>query len=177
MRSEVGKTMNQKQKMHFIGSIVMNIVLISAVIWGYLKIDLALENLFFKEVQENLVELEGVIANQKENNWSEPQVVINQLDDVLNGLNAGIHTGNHSGWISNEEKQLLESLYSKLSQYPHNEIYEVPELTKLDRKHFEELQLKLKEAGLGLNITIENDWNTFIEKCKLLSESIEVPLD
>jgi hypothetical protein len=50
-------------------------------------------NFVMTEVQNNLVELEGLIANQKDNNWSEPNLVTTELGDVLNGIWLGITTG------------------------------------------------------------------------------------
>lgn len=169
--------MSNKQKMIFRGSITINLFLILIVIWGYVKIDFAIEQLFFTEVQENLVELEGLIAHQKANNWSEPNSVTTELGDILDGLYLGISNGKYLGWISNDDKEILEELSSKLRQYPHDGLYNFATLTQADINNFEELQIKLREVGLGLNVTISNDWNSFMEKSKALEEKIKVLLN
>ncbi|MGE8204600.1 hypothetical protein ACQKP0_08550 [Heyndrickxia sp. NPDC080065] len=50
-------------------------------------------------------------------------------------------------------------------------------MTKEDKENFELLRTNLRKAGLGLNITIHNDWDSFMSKSKALEESIEVPLN
>ncbi|NGY88030.1 hypothetical protein F6Y05_33925 [Bacillus megaterium] len=68
----------------------------------------------------------------------------------------------------------MEHLDIALRQYPHDELYKFSVLTKSDKDEFEELQLKLKKVGFGMNMTIGNDWKSFIIKSEKLSSLIEV---
>ncbi len=52
------------------------------------------EELFYSEVQQKLVELDGLIEHQKKNDWSEPNLVTTQLSEVLNGIHVATNSGN-----------------------------------------------------------------------------------
>jgi hypothetical protein len=156
-------------------SIGLNILLISLVAWGIAKINFVKEQVLVTEVQNNLVELEGLIANQIKENWSEPNLVTTELGDVLNGIWLGKTTGKQLGTLAYSDKRVLETLYSKLNQYPHDKLYSFVDITEEDKKNFEELRKTLREVGLGLNMTINP--NSFMNQAKELNEKIKSPLN
>lgn len=160
--------LSKKQKMLFGGSILVNLILIIIVIVGYLKMNLVHEQLFYSEVQWKLVELDGLIEHQKETNWSEPNLVTTQMSAILNGIFVAKSSGEYSGWISSNERMTMESLYAALNRYPHDEIYTFSELTQADKESFEDLQVKLQNLGFGMEMTISNDWKTFLNKAEKL---------
>ncbi|MEM4991984.1 hypothetical protein WKH56_05540 [Priestia sp. SB1] len=166
--------MSEKQKNIFVISMLVNLFLVVCLIIGYLKISSAHKELFYSEVQYKLVELDGLIEHQKKNAWSEPNLVTTKLSDVLNGLDAATNNGKHSGWLSKDDQMVMEHLDMALRQYPHDELYKFSVLTKSNKDEFEELQLKLKKVGFGMNMTISNDWKSFITKSEKLSSLIEV---
>ena len=169
--------MTKKQKLLSRISIGLNIILITIVIWGFIKMNFVKEQVFITEVQHNLVELEGLIANQSDNHWSEPNLVTTKLGDVLNGIWLGITTGEQLGTLSREDKEILNSLYYKLKQYPNDELYRFVQLTEEDKRNFEELQDTLRDVGLGLNISISVSMDAFMKQAKELEEKIESPLN
>lgn len=123
--------MSKKQKIIFRVSIAVNILLIILVIWGYIKINFATEQIFLTEVQDNLVELEGLIAHQTDNDWSEPNLVTTKLGDVMDGLWIGINTGKHLSSISSKDKEILNKFYNQLrQQYPHDELYQFADISE-----------------------------------------------
>lgn len=67
--------MSKKRKLFFRLSIGLNILLLAIVAWGIMKINFVKEKVLFIEFQHNLVELEGLIAYQIDENWSEPKLV------------------------------------------------------------------------------------------------------
>ncbi|MBP2241726.1 hypothetical protein J2Z40_002298 [Cytobacillus eiseniae] len=146
--------MSKKKKVLFCISIGLNILFIAIVAWGIIKMNFVKEQVLVTEVQHNLVELEGLIAHQINNNWSEPNLVTAELGDVLNGIWLGMTTGEQLGTLSKRDKKTLEHLYYKLSQYPNDELYSFVDLTEEDKKNFEDLRETLRKVGLGLNITI-----------------------
>lgn len=162
--------MSKKQKTIFVVSLLINALLIVCLVIGYLKMSLVHKELFYSEVQYKLVELDGLIEHQKQNDWSEFNLVTTQLGDVLNGLDVATNSGKYSGWLSNDERMTMERLDNALRQYPHDELYKFSVLTQSDKNDFEDLQSKLQNVGFGMNMTISNDWKTFINKSgKLLS--------
>lgn len=160
--------MSKKLKTIFVISLLLNSLLIGGLIVGYLKMNLVHKELFYSEVQYKLVELDGLIEHQKENNWSEPNLVTTQLGDVLNGLDVAMNSGSYSGWLSNDDRTTMERIDNALRQYPHDEIYKFSVLTQSDKNNFEDLQTKLQNVGFGMNMTILNDWKTFITKSEQL---------
>jgi hypothetical protein len=167
--------LSKKKNMLFRISIVLNILLIAIVAWGIVKINFVKEQVIVTEVQNNLVELEGLIANQIEENWSEPNLVTTELGDILNGIWLGKTTGKQLGTLSYNDKRVLETLYAKLNQYPHDELYSFVDITEEDKKNFEELRQTLREVGLGLNMTINP--NSIMYQAKELNEKIKSPLN
>jgi hypothetical protein len=159
---------SKKQKTVFVISLLVNALLIVCLVVGYLKMNLVHKELFYSEVQFKLVELDGLIEHQKVNDWSEPNLVTTQLGDVLNGIDVATYSGIYSGWLSNNERMTMERLDSALRQYPHDELYEFNVLTQSDKNNFEDLQSKIQNVGFGMNMTISNDWKTFINKSEKL---------
>lgn len=160
--------MSKKQKTIFGLSLVINAFLIVYLVNGFLQMSLNHKELFYSEVQFKLIELDGLIENQKENDWTEPNLVTTQLGDVLNGIHVATSSANYTGWLNNDDQETMESLNNTLSQYPHDELYEFSVLTQSDKNDFEDLQLKLQNVGIGMNMTSNNDWESFIERVEEL---------
>lgn len=108
--------------------------------------------------------LDGLIEYQKENDWPEPNLFRTQLGDILNGLEGATNSVKYSYWLQNDEQMTRERLANKLRNHPHNELYQFSVLTQSDKNEFEDLQSKLQTAGFGMNMTIRNEWKTFINK-------------
>lgn len=136
----------------------------------------ASEQIFLTEVQHNLVELEGLIAHQKGHEWSEPNLVTKKLGDVLDGMLLGIITGEQLGVISMSDRESLYKLYTKLKQFPHDELYSFVNLTEEDKANYEKLQEKLRAVGLGLRITVFVNMKSFMNQVEELEKKIEYPL-
>ncbi|KIY20591.1 MULTISPECIES: hypothetical protein [Mesobacillus] len=168
--------MNKKRKSLFGISIGVNILLVAIVAVGMVKMNFVKEQILVTEVQNNLVELEGSIAKQMEDNWSEPNLVTTELGDVLNGIWLGMTAGQQIGTLSESDKKILERLYSKLNQYPNDELYRFADLTDEDKQDFEKLRATLREVGLGLNITINANMASFMSQAEELNNKIESPL-
>lgn len=169
--------MSKKRKLLFSVSIGLNILLAAIVAWGIIKMNFVKEQVVVTEVQYRLVELEGIIAYQTDENWSEPNLVTAKLGDVLNGIWLGMTTGEQLGTLSKSDKEVLELLYSKLNQYPNDELYSFTDLTEEDKQNFEDLRKTLREVELGLNISFSADMDSFMSQAEALNKKIEYPLN
>ena len=158
-------------------SVGLNLLLIIIVTLGYIKINFVKEQVFITEVQQNLIELESLIANQSDNNWSEPNLVTTELAGVLNGIWLGKTIGKQLGTLSNSDSEILNNLFYKLNQYPQNELYRFTDLNYKDIENFEELREKLRNAGLGMNLQVSGDMDYFMKQVEILESSIESPLN
>ncbi|MGM0846470.1 MAG: hypothetical protein ACQEUT_15955 [Bacillota bacterium] len=130
------------------------------------------EQVIVTEVQDNIIELEGLIAHQMENHWSEPNLVTTELSEVLDGIWLGMTTGKQLGTLSDSDKQVLEHLHSNLNQYPHDELYSFADVTEEDKHYFEELRNILREAGLGMRITISSDLDSFMHQAEAINKKL-----
>lgn len=166
----------KKRKWLFRVSIGLNILLVAIVAWGIIKVNFVKEQVLVTEVQSDLVELEGLIANQMDDNWSEPNLVTTELGDVLNGIWLGMTTGKQLGTLSKNDKEILDHLYAKLNQYPNDELYSFADLTEEDKQNFEDLRETLREVGLGFNITKSTNMDSFMSQAEALNSKIESPL-
>ncbi|MGE7925056.1 hypothetical protein ACQKND_18015 [Viridibacillus arvi] len=169
--------MSKKRMLVFRISIGLNILLIAIIVLGIIKMNFVKEQVLVTEVQRNLVELEGLIAEQSDDNWSNPNFVTTELGDVLNGILLGITTGEQLGTLSKADKETLEKLYSRLNQYPKDGLDKFVDLTKEDKKSLEELRVILRDVGLGLNITISASMDSFMKKAEELVEKINYPIN
>ncbi|RDU38028.1 hypothetical protein DRW41_00160 [Neobacillus piezotolerans] len=59
----------------------------------------AIDQISIMGVQNDLVELEGIIAYQMEKGWPDPNLVTTELGDVLDGLAIGVTIGEYAGTI------------------------------------------------------------------------------
>ncbi|WP_404450163.1 hypothetical protein LG307_10205 [Sutcliffiella horikoshii] len=152
-------------------------MLAATVTWENLKINFTAEQVLLTEVQNNLVELEGLIAHQIEDDWSEPNLVTAELEDILNGIWLGMTTVEQLGALSESDKVTLSQLHSNLRQYPYDEIYSFANVTDEDIKNFEELRGILRDVGLGLNISINANKDSFMAQANALNKKIKTPLN
>ena len=164
--------MNRKRKLLVRISLGLNIFLISLVAWGMVKMSFVNEQVLLTEVQYHLVELEGLIAYQIDESWSEPNMVTIELSEVLNGLSLSITTGEQLGSLSKNDKEILQRLYSRLNQYPRHVLYNHVDLTEEDKKNFEVLRKTLREVGIGLNISISGSMDDFMKKAEELVDKL-----
>jgi len=168
--------MSKKHKTTLIISIFLNLLLLAIVAWGFVKTNFVKEQVFLTEVQLNLVELEGLIAYQMDNDWSEPNLVTTGLGAVLKGIWLGITTGEQLGTLSKGDKEILNDLYYKLNQYPTDELYSFTDLSEEDKQNFEDLRKNLRNVGLGLNISVSVDMKYFLKQADELNKIIDSPL-
>ena len=169
--------LSEKQKLIFRVSLGLNIFLLVFVAWGYMKINFIRDQLFLTQVEYKLVKLEGLIANQTNNNWTEPDLVKTELGQILNEIGHGLNKTDQLGSLSDGEIAILYKLYKKLNQYPHDEKGGFSDLTEMDKRNFEELRGNLRDAGLRLNIQVSDDMKPFMIRAEKLEEKLEGPLN
>jgi len=169
-----GDEVSTKKKIFFRISIVVNILLVIVVAWGYIKINFASEQILLTGVQRNLIELEGLIAHQIKNDWSEPNLVTVKVGDVLSGLWISMQAGEHLNSVSSKNKRTLNKFYNQLiAQYPYDRLYSFTNVSEPDKEHLTELREYLRDVGLGLNISKSGDMGTLMNKVESLTEKIE----
>lgn len=166
--------MSRKQKWLFSISVATNIILVIVVAWGYIQINFAAKQLLVTEVEVKLIELEALIAQEIEGDWTEPNLVTMKLGDALDSLWVGMKTAEQLNSISSKEKQSLYKLFHKLqAQYPQDSLYSFTDVSEQDIEHFIELREFLREVGFGIGIQSDDDYKHFMAKVDTLIEKIE----
>jgi len=169
-----GETLGDKQRLIFRVSLALNALLIPLVIWGHFKMNYVNDQLFLKEVEYNLIELEDLITKQSHDNWTNANLVTTEFRNVLNSMGYGMRTNQT---LTEDNSVILYKLYEKLKQYPHEQKDNHPVLTDQDKKNFEELQEILHDVGLGLNVKGSDDMESFINRAAELEKRIRAPLN
>lgn len=155
------------KKLLIVLSVLLNISLITYLVLKEDHLTSAYSNLSFG-LQGDLVQLEGAIDYQIQNNWSGDDTVVEKIEDIRESIQELMVTGKDFGVISRKQEEDLWDLHRFFAKYP---TYTGYPNTKLDHKGIEDLvQLKddLRAAGWGMNLGYSSDWNSFSEKIKLL---------
>ena len=130
---------------------------------------------FLDKVQGPLVELQGIIEHQERNEWSEPQLVSNQLHVLVDFLEYGLQ--NHtfpSKTLSRSEYEHLQVLASFMRSLPNHEIYSSATWDESSIQRAEQLNAALKASNLKMRTTINVDWDAFNEKINVLIKALEI---
>ncbi|MFD0715673.1 hypothetical protein [Paenibacillus sp. GCM10027626] len=129
------------------------------------------EQYFLDHIQLSLIELQGIIASQKEHNWDSPRLVIQQLDKIRNTIVYGNSSRSFS-ILSNDEKKLLMGIYFHLERLPNDTLYELASWTSDNTRTALEVEKALINANFKLNTGIENSWKPFMQRCEKLNEEL-----
>ncbi len=149
----------------------MNILLVLHLISEYTNKQEIKETVLFSEVYDNLEELEGTIANQINNDWTEPKLVTAQLEETISGFYLSSITSQRLGMLSDEEDRIMDNIYLELNSYL-NKSYDLTEQSKED---LEQLRLMIREVGIGTDIwrgELNNVMKDIKEKLNKLSSII-----
>lgn len=155
------------KKMAIIISVIASVLLVA---YFYLKINHAADayaNLT-TALQSDIVQLEGAIDYQIENNWHDQNNVIEKIEDVRESINYLMVTGKNLGIISQRQEEDLWKLERFFVKYPTYTGFPNMELSEQEIKQLIELKDKLRYAGWGMNIGYGSDWSSLSQKTALL---------
>lgn len=102
----------------------------------------------FRMISANIIQLEGAIMFQMQNNWNEPNNVIEKVEDVIEGIYITRKVSSDLQKLSKEDDEVLLRLI----------------------RYFEKLRGNLRDVGWGMNLGYSSDWNELKDKAnKLMS--------
>ncbi|OXS77511.1 hypothetical protein [Domibacillus enclensis] len=159
----------------FIVSLLVNLVLSALVLFSYIHSKRSAEELTASAVSDNLIALNGLISSQESNGWERPEVVVSRMGDVLTGLIIASSHVSDSGFVDLGGSNELRKLYIQLSSYPNDAFFlrEQPVLSPREQQSFEQLQIALTDAGLGMNMTTSSDWEENIHTYQSLIDALQ----
>ncbi|MGP4072914.1 hypothetical protein ACTWQB_10210 [Piscibacillus sp. B03] len=171
--------MSKKIKIFFRISIVLNILLIAIVAWGFYHMNYVTERTLTVNVAYNLFELEKSITHQSDNDWSDPSLVTTELGQVFGGVDHSMNVGSESKTLSESDMGTLQNFINSLrsyQQYPMETLDSYSNLTEEDKRNYEELGEILREVGFeSKEMNQFNSWekDSLIKKFMELTEKIE----
>lgn len=128
---------------------------------------------FLDNTQRSLVELQGILADQENNNWSNPHIISNQLQRIIDQLNYGTMSHSYPAkGLSADDRELLMQLSSYLQRLPNNETYSLAEWSDADVEKAIIVNNALITAKLKMNQAYSVDWKSFKAQCKVLVEEL-----
>ncbi|WP_426348571.1 hypothetical protein ACPWSR_12545 [Alloiococcus sp. CFN-8] len=81
------------------------------------RLDTAYDSLKFRGIEHNLVELEGAIQFQKDNNWTNSYAVLEKVQDVIEGIGITLIVSKDMGNLTKENEDTLNLLLDIMSEY------------------------------------------------------------
>lgn len=147
-------------------SIMLNFALAAVLFWGYSQVKTAHEELVYTEVSENLIALNSSISTEKSNSWADPVKVASRMSELLSGLALVSNYGTSLGFASGREARILSSLFTELGAYPNGDflIQQPRTLSEGEQQTFEELGLKLTDAGFGMRASSPDEWDVLMQQ-------------
>ncbi|MBK3495169.1 hypothetical protein JFL43_09935 [Viridibacillus sp. YIM B01967] len=128
---------------------------------------------FLDNTQSSLVELQGIIAFQEDENWENPQLISNKLQIIIDDLWYGTTSYTFPSKVLNkEELTMLVTIANTLQQLPNNDVYAIAEWSKEDIEKAKIVNNALIKADLKMETTILVDWETFIKQCAIFKEEL-----
>lgn len=155
-------------RMIFILSLLGNVVLAFYIHYKNEADRQILEQVAFRSIQTNLVQLEGAIAYQNDHGWEQPSHVTEKLDDVREGVGLALEIGSYTPALDQEKEHLLWRLYNHLTSFKTDSGF--PNATLSDRERDELIALgdHLRSAGWGMNMGYGSGWEEFEAKVRKL---------
>ncbi|KRE99426.1 hypothetical protein ASG89_28105 [Paenibacillus sp. Soil766] len=127
-----------------------------------------MEQIAFRGIQSNFIQLEGSITYQMETGWGNQSYVTEKLEDVMEGIGLIIEIGNRSGALNKDNENLLRELQDYLSDYKEDTGFPNAVLSDKERDDFIKLAEKLRSSGWGMNLGYGSSWKDFEQKTRKL---------
>jgi len=153
-------------------SLVITFIVLAALFYTVIQNQNQQRQYFLDQIQHPLIELQGIIEHQKEHNWDNPRLVIQQLDKIRYTIVYGTSSSAFSV-LSNGEKNKLMQIYSYMSRLPSDTLYELASWANDDTKVMIEIDSALIKANFKTSSSIENNWRSFMQQCDILIEELQ----
>lgn len=130
----------------------------------------------FYLISGDIIQLEGAIMFQMDHQWSEPNSVVEKVEDVIESIGHTILLAKSLGELSEEDEAVLVRLSDHFEKMPEYSGFPQHELNAAEKTMFEELRAKLRNVGWGMNISYSGKWDEVIQKANHLMEIWRKPI-
>ncbi|MFJ8261131.1 hypothetical protein ACIQ4I_04100 [Rummeliibacillus sp. NPDC094406] len=147
--------------------IISNLLTLCFLAYSFINKDFQQNNYFIEEIQEPLVELQGMIHDQQENNWKHPELVSFQAYKIQKAIKDVLQERHfaHSK-LKEEEKSNLRDINQALQSLPQNTSQTIAIWKKKDKQNALTFEKALVHAKMDTN---EEDYKKFMNKCKIIA--------
>ncbi|WP_159888757.1 hypothetical protein [Paenibacillus puerhi] len=125
----------------------------------------------FQLIANDIIQLEGAIMFQIENNWSDPNNVLEKIEDVIESIYITQEVTSKLNILADKDKEVFSRLSSFFEGFPKYSGFPNNKINDKEIQMFEELREDLRVVGWGMNISYSSDWNEFTEKVNKLMDS------
>ncbi|WP_433922918.1 hypothetical protein [Paenibacillus taichungensis] len=148
--------------------LVMIIVAISILYYQDDKLNEVKSDMGSRMIVSNIIQLEGAIMFQMQNNWNDPNNVIEKVEDVIEGLYMTRSVVDQFNKLSSEDDEVLMRLIRFYERFPSYSGFPNYSINEKEIKAFEKLRENLRDVAWGMNISYSSSWYELIEKAKKL---------
>ncbi|WP_397538973.1 hypothetical protein [Rummeliibacillus pycnus] len=147
--------------------IISNLLTLCFLAYSFINKDFQQNNYFIEEIQEPLVELQGMIHDQQESNWKHPELVSFQAYKIQKAIKDVLQERHfaHSK-LKEEEKSNLREINQALQSLPQNTSKTIAKWKKKDKQNALTFEKALVLAKMDTN---EADYKKFMNKCKIVA--------
>ncbi|WP_124114134.1 hypothetical protein [Paenibacillus xylanexedens] len=150
--------------------LVMIIVAISILYYQDEKMNEVKSDMGSRMIASNIIQLEGAIMFQIQNNWNEPNNVNEKVEDVIEGLYMTRSVADRFNKLSSEDDEILMRLIRYFEKFPSYSGFPNYSIDEKEIKAYVKLREDLRDVGWGMNISYSSSWHELIEKAnKLMS--------
>ncbi|WP_416141558.1 hypothetical protein ACM1TL_03900 [Lysinibacillus capsici] len=130
---------------------------------------------FIYNLNQKLYELNLAINKQKENDWQDPQVLINQIEKIRVVIVDSVITNNFaSSVLNNGEKEMLRRIFNFLEPLPKTDLFEVEEWDEADTEYIIRIGKVLSLSNYTTNSFPKQNWNTIVKQWEQLDKSLAI---
>lgn len=172
--------MEGKAKVLLRVSIVINLLLLILLVWGYFTMQYVTERTLTTNVGSSLFGLEAKINYQEDKGWVDPLMVNMEIAQALSGISHTQNVGAESQTLSDKDSLVLTDLSYLLTSYLPYPLEELEDYTKIEEDKKEaltELAELLKEEGFDTeHIDDFEDWSTegILTKIAKINKEVKV---
>lgn len=154
--------------------IISNLLTLFFMAYSMVQQNLHQKRYLLDEIQSPLIQLQASIQNQKADKWKNPEIISFQVAKIQNAIDQVLQKRYFvNNKLAKKEESNLRQIERALQTFPQNNEYEIAEWQKADQQNALAFEKALKKAGLSSNVKVVEDYERFMQQCKIVAKESE----